>query len=91
MDEPTATVEAKRLVEECRSGDGGLDELRATEKSSGMEAFITSMYGPRSLTLALGQCLLCKQDADNFRDDKSLKEYQISGMCQACQDATFGV
>jgi hypothetical protein len=25
-----------------------------------------------------------------FRDSLSAKEYQISGMCQSCQDKTFG-
>lgn len=25
----------------------------------------------------------------DFRDDLSLREYRISGMCQACQDDTF--
>ena len=25
-----------------------------------------------------------------FRDEGSAKEYRISGMCQACQDAVFG-
>ena len=27
---------------------------------------------------------------DDFRDDLSRKEYEISGMCQDCQDETFG-
>jgi hypothetical protein len=26
----------------------------------------------------------------SFRDDLSRKEYQISGMCQRCQDDIFG-
>lgn len=26
-----------------------------------------------------------------FRDELSAREYRISGLCQACQDATFGV
>lgn len=25
-----------------------------------------------------------------FRDDKSRREFEISGMCQKCQDGTFG-
>jgi hypothetical protein len=38
--------------------------------------------------------LFCKTDIiteDSFRDDLSIKEYKISGMCQKCQDDFFGV
>lgn len=37
-------------------------------------------------------CPLCKKQIsiDDFRDGISLKEYQISGMCQQCQDDFFG-
>lgn len=27
---------------------------------------------------------------DDFKDDLSRKEYQISGLCQKCQDSVFG-
>lgn len=40
-----------------------------------------------------GQCPFCGTDKINeedFRDKKSRKEYSISGLCQACQDETFG-
>jgi hypothetical protein len=30
------------------------------------------------------------RDVFLFRDELSAREYTISGMCQACQDATFG-
>lgn len=33
----------------------------------------------------------CEGEAKEFRDDISRKEYTISGMCQKCQDRTFGV
>jgi hypothetical protein len=38
-----------------------------------------------------GCCPFCKQPVsiDEFRDEKSKKEYQISGMCQRCQDGLF--
>lgn len=38
-------------------------------------------------------CVICKKEIVNedFRDKLSLKEYQISGMCQECQDEIFGV
>ena len=39
-----------------------------------------------------GQCPFCKKNIDKtkFRNDQSLKEYEISGLCQECQDETFG-
>jgi hypothetical protein len=38
-----------------------------------------------------GKCPTCKEpiDVEEFRDDLSYAEYQISGMCQKCQDKVF--
>jgi len=36
-------------------------------------------------------CTTCKTPHLKFRDDLSIKEYGISGMCQTCQDKTFGI
>ena len=35
-----------------------------------------------------GKCPFCGKDMSNpiFRDEKSKKEYDISGICQECQD-----
>jgi hypothetical protein len=35
-------------------------------------------------------CLVCGKPARFFRDVLAQKEYTISGMCQKCQDETFG-
>ena len=35
-------------------------------------------------------CAICPSDATLFRDLKSVREFYISGMCQACQDGVFG-
>lgn len=40
-----------------------------------------------------GYCPFCGKIIDitiEFRDSLSLKEYRISGLCQVCQDETFG-
>ena len=37
-----------------------------------------------------GSCPLCGQSAVSFRDELSVKEYRISGLCQSCQDQVFG-
>jgi len=41
--------------------------------------------------IMMGLCTFCAITLDDFRDDLSAKEYSISGMCQSCQDKTFGV
>jgi hypothetical protein len=35
-------------------------------------------------------CPTCGEPIAGFRDELSLREYKISGMCQACQDSVFG-
>lgn len=39
-----------------------------------------------------GRCPFCKKaiSNDSFRNERSLKEYRISGLCQFCQDEVFG-
>jgi hypothetical protein len=34
-------------------------------------------------------CTTCGKPADKFTDVLSQKEYNLSGMCQACQDGFF--
>jgi len=36
------------------------------------------------------QCAICGEVADKFTDELSRKEFQISAMCQTCQDNVFG-
>ena len=38
-----------------------------------------------------GLCPFCDEPIDTaaFRDEKSRKEYELSGMCQNCQNETF--
>jgi hypothetical protein len=39
----------------------------------------------------MGLCPLCGKpvDKDSFKDELSIREFNISGMCQACQDDVF--
>ena len=37
-----------------------------------------------------GKCPLCGNDVGEFRDSLSRREFEISGMCQKCQDEVFG-
>ena len=38
-----------------------------------------------------GKCAFCAEPLGEFTDELSKREYGISGMCQSCQDKTFGV
>ena len=35
-------------------------------------------------------CPFCGEEIKGFNDPRSLREYKISGLCQECQDKTFG-
>jgi len=43
-------------------------------------------------TIKEGKCPFCKKqiDIESFKDELSLKEFAISGLCQKCQDEVFG-
>ncbi len=43
-----------------------------------------------NLNKAQGICTTCGGKVGQLKDALSLKEWSISGMCQKCQDATFG-
>ena len=63
-----------------------------SEKSPAIENFLNGiLHGDRSATIRADKCVICGGDANVFRDLLSRKEYRISGLCQKCQDATFGV
>ena len=38
------------------------------------------------------KCPFCKKEINlsDFKDNLSIKEYHISGLCQKCQDEIFG-
>jgi len=37
-----------------------------------------------------GICPVCKNKIGDFRNPTSRREYEISGMCQKCQDKIYG-
>jgi len=64
---------------------------KATPKAFGIEALLTAMTGvSRVGAVAESSCVRCSEIVGTFRDAISEKEYTISGLCQPCQDATFG-
>ncbi|MGQ9570186.1 MAG: hypothetical protein ACUVUQ_04960 [Thermodesulfovibrionales bacterium] len=42
------------------------------------------------LTKGEDYCVWCNEKITSFRDALSYKEWKISGLCQKCQDKTFG-
>lgn len=65
--------------------------MKPTEKSPEIERLLTFLTGKdRKNTIENGNCVFCGGAADEFRDEISAREYRISGICQSCQDKTFG-
>ena len=74
-----------------------LENMKRLEpsKSPAMEKFLDTisdrMFGTqRTDAIVNATCVSCGKPADNFRDELSAKEFQISGLCQKCQDSVFG-
>ncbi|MHC4835901.1 MAG: hypothetical protein ACYTCN_08200 [Planctomycetota bacterium] len=65
--------------------------MKATQKDPAIDALITLLTGySRQEAIEEGACATCGEEASKFRDEVSEREYQISGMCQSCQDDAFG-
>lgn len=45
----------------------------------------------RTDSLRDGTCVACTEEVGEFRDQLSVKEYGISGLCQPCQDEVFRI
>lgn len=61
-------------------------------KSPEMETTLRRLFPNRS-RMDDGLCVFCNKLViiGDFRDPVSIEEYAISGLCQKCQDETFGV
>jgi hypothetical protein len=51
-----------------------------------------SGFGKQMDLIAEGKCPLCETTIDQteFKDELSKREFKNSGICQKCQDKTFG-
>jgi len=64
-----------------------------TVKARSLESVITAITGvDRREAITSKTCPICASAVtlDSFKDELSLKEFHISGMCQTCQDSVFG-
>ena len=66
---------------------------RTKELQNFLDGFAKKAFG-RSPTEAKEKrvCVTCGKPIkmEDFKDQLSIKEYKISGLCQKCQDDTFG-
>ena len=62
-----------------------------SEKHSSIEAVLTEINHGRNRRsyIRANRCVKCDGDASQFLDYVSVKEYEISGWCQHCQDEEF--
>ncbi|HIB83895.1 MAG TPA: hypothetical protein EYO59_04635 [Chromatiaceae bacterium] len=68
--------------------------MKASKKSPAIDSILEAITGRNRMESILTlTCATCGNDAQNhaFRDTLSWKEFNISGMCQKCQDEVFGV
>jgi hypothetical protein len=67
------------------------DETKSPEMENFLNELSLALYGrSRSLAKAGKGCVSCGKPANTFKDERSRKEYNISGLCQDCQDQIFG-
>lgn len=60
-----------------------------SEKSPEVIRAIEDLFPGTTQAIAEHRCPLCKQPIGEFRNKLSEREYEISGMCQTCQDRVF--
>lgn len=62
------------------------------ERNPKIQEFIETLFPDETQNIKEGKCPFCGKiiDVDNeFKDDLSRREFEISGMCQKCQDDFF--
>lgn len=62
-----------------------------SEKTEEMKNTIEKLFPGTKQAILENKCPSCKRDIGEFKDSISVKEYEISGLCQNCQDKVFGV
>jgi hypothetical protein len=69
--------------------------MNPTNKSDELDLTLSELFGVgRRAAILRNECVErpigCGKPATEFRDRVSKREYQISGLCQDCQDDIFG-
>jgi len=65
--------------------------MKTKEMENFLSGFTNQMFGTNYTECKdNNQCATCGKVADKFTDELSRKEFQISAMCQTCQDNVYG-
>lgn len=65
--------------------------MKPSDKTPEMDELLKELFGiDRRKVIESNVCAFCGKEAKEFRDQRSIDEYRISGLCQNCQDETFG-
>ena len=62
------------------------------EKAREIEKLLTDISGKDRMSVIKSgdQCTMCETPNMDFREKIDRLEYEISGLCQSCQDKVFG-
>jgi hypothetical protein len=60
-----------------------------TDKPSELKEAINHIFFGSQDAINNDKCPICNEDIKEFRDSISKEEYELSGMCQDCQDLVF--
>jgi hypothetical protein len=64
--------------------------MKSPEMERTLNEFAKTLFGRgRSESMENKSCVCCGGDASTFNDALSQREYEISGMCQKCQNKVF--
>ncbi len=64
--------------------------MKSKEIKYSLDELSKSMFGRSKSECSLEKiCVICHESVNEFKDKLSEKEYNISGMCQNCQDNFF--
>lgn len=61
-----------------------------SEKTPEMRQAIEGFFPGTQQAIDEEKCPTCREPVGEFRNPISKREYEISGMCQKCQDSVFG-
>jgi uncharacterized protein with PIN domain len=60
-----------------------------SDKSEAVKAVIERVFPGTAKAIAEHRCPMCGGPITEFTDAESIREYEISGLCQKCQDDVF--
>lgn len=69
--------------------ESSMTKVPMSEKAPEIKAFIEEVFPGTAQAISEQKCPMCKEPITGFKDKLSEKEYEISGLCQKCQDRMF--